>query len=256
MIISQKELIKGDENLEFIICRDEITGSKYANNIIKKLLMINKDIVLGLATGTTPMKLYELMIQDNQKGITSYKKVKTYNLDEYVGLSEEHSQSYRYFMNNTLFNYLDIDINNTFVPKGLGDTTKNIEDYDKILNKLGPADIQILGIGSNGHIAFNEPGTDFNLTTHIAKLTESTIKDNSRFFNNINEVPTEAISMGISSILKSKKIILIAFGKNKASAINELYSGQININNPVSSLIGHKDVIVICDKEAACLIKK
>ena len=241
--------------MELIVCPNSDLGSKKAYEIVKKELSINKNLVLGLATGTTPLKLYQLMIEGYQKGNTSYKDVKTYNLDEYIGLKENHPQSYRYFMNKNLFEHLDINIKNTFVPNGIGDSYQNAKDYNEILDKLGSADIQILGIGSNGHIAFNEPGTDFNLTTHVTNLSESTIKDNSRFFSNINDVPTKAITMGIASILKSKKIILLAFGKNKSKAIKKLFSGNVNINFPASALNNHSDVIVICDEDAADIKK-
>lgn len=236
--------------MELIICKDEDAGSKRAYQIIKDTLKKKPNLVLGLATGTSPIKLYKLMIEDNLEGNTTYADVKTFNLDEYIGLSEDHEQSYRYFMNQTLFNHLDILTENTYVPQGVGDPCQNAEEYDEILKDLGPADIQILGIGSNGHIAFNEPGTDFNLTTHITDLTKSTIEDNSRLFNDINEVPTKALTMGISSIMKAKKIILLAFGEKKADAIKKLLSGEITSEFPASILNNHNNTCIICDEKS------
>lgn len=240
--------------MELIISTDEESGSKIAYEILKETLLKNEQAVLGLATGTTPLKLYQLMIDDYQKRNMSYKNIKTYNLDEYVGLDENHPQSYRYFMNKILFEHLDIDLNNTFVPNGIGNQEVSVLEYDKLLKNLGPADIQILGIGSNGHIAFNEPGTDFNLMTHVTELSKSTIKDNSRLFNNINEVLTKAITMGIKSIMESKQIILMAFGKNKQEAIYQLLSGKIDNKFPASILNNHQNITVICDKEASSLL--
>ncbi|MDD2505127.1 MAG: glucosamine-6-phosphate deaminase [Bacilli bacterium] len=238
----------------YVYPNDNLASLK-AYEIVKKALLNKKNSLLGLATGSTPLKLYDLMIKDYKKGIISYKEVKTYNVDEYIGLEESHDQSYRQFMNCNLFNHIDINIKNIYFPKGVGNINKNIKEYDKTLESLGAADIQILGIGSNGHIAFNEPGTSFDLKTHVTNLSPSTIKDNSRFFLRRDQVPTSAITMGIKSILKAKKIILLAFGENKSNAIKKLLEEEVTEDFPASALKDHPDVIIICDSDAAKKIK-
>ena len=185
----------------------------------------NPNCVLGLATGSSPLGVYKNMIEAYKNNEVSFKNVKTFNLDEYVGLDGTHEQSYRYFMNHNLFDHIDIDKENTHVPSGTNLETP--EEYDTLIEQAGGIDLQILGIGSDGHIAFNEPGTPFNSLTHVAELAESTIVDNSRFFNSIEEVPTKAVTMGLASIMKAKKIVLIATGENKAQAIQGLLEGLI-----------------------------
>ena len=175
--------------------------------------------VLGLATGSSPLKVYSYLIEAYKNKDVSFKNVITFNLDEYIGLDGTHNQSYRYFMDNNLFDKIDINKDNTHVLLGVGDYISSMNNYDELIKQNGGIDIQILGIGSDGHIAFNEPGTKFDSLTHITKLTEQTIKDNSRFFNDINEVPKEAVTMGLQSIMNAKKIVLIATGKNKANDI-------------------------------------
>lgn len=218
-------------------------------------LVKNKpNAVLGLATGTSPLKVYENMIQAYKNNEVSYKLVKTFNLDEYIGLEGTHNQSYRYFMNENLFNHIDIDKNNTNVLLGVGDYISFMNKYDALIEKEGGIDLQILGLGSDGHIAFNEPGTDFDSLTHITPLTEQTIKDNSRLFNDISEVPTSAVTMGLKSIMNAKKIVLIATGKNKAQAVYGLVKGEITKDMPCSILQNHDDVTIYLDKDAASLI--
>lgn len=218
-------------------------------------LVKNKpNAVLGLATGTSPLKVYENMIQAYKNNEVSYKLVKTFNLDEYIGLEGTHNQSYRYFMNENLFNHIDIDKNNTNVLLGVGDYISFMNKYDALIEQEGGIDLQILGLGSDGHIAFNEPGTDFDSLTHITPLTEQTIKDNSRLFNDISEVPTSAVTMGLKSIMNAKKIVLIATGKNKAQAVYGLVKGEITKDMPCSILQNHDDVTIYLDKDAASLI--
>lgn len=218
-------------------------------------LVKNKpNAVLGLATGTSPLKVYENMIQAYKNNEVSYKLVKTFNLDEYIGLKGTHNQSYRYFMNENLFNHIDIDKNNTNVLLGVGDYISFMNKYDALIEQEGGIDLQILGLGSDGHIAFNEPGTDFDSLTHITPLTEQTIKDNSRLFNDISEVPTSAVTMGLKSIMNAKKIVLIATGKNKAQAVYGLVKGEITKDMPCSILQNHDDVTIYLDKDAASLI--
>ena len=210
----------------------------------------NPNCVLGLATGSSPLGVYQKIVDAYQKGEVSFKQVKTFNLDEYVGLDESNDQSYRYFMNHNLFDHIDIEKENTHVPSGKVDENSNPEEYDAMIEAAGGIDLQILGIGSDGHIAFNEPGTSFNSLTHIAELAQSTIVDNSRFFNSIDEVPTKAVTMGLASIMKAKKIVLIATGENKADAIKGLLMGLITEKLPCSILRNHPDVTIYVDRAA------
>ncbi|MBM4761028.1 glucosamine-6-phosphate deaminase [Bacillus sp. B15-48] len=211
----------------------------------------NPSITLGLATGGTPVGLYAQIVKDHQENDTSYQKVTSFNLDEYIGLSGEHPQSYRYFMNEQLFNHIDIDKANTFVP--LGDTEnpqQQCVDYENRLKEHGGIDLQILGIGSNGHIAFNEPGTSFQSETHIIELTASTREANARFFDSIDEVPTHAITMGIASIMRSKEILLLISGEGKREALSQLIHGEATEDFPASVLKNHPNVTIIADEAA------
>lgn len=211
--------------------------------------------VLGLATGTSPLGVYTKMAKANKEGKASFKDVVTFNLDEYIGLDGTHNQSYRYFMNENLFNHIDIDKKNTHVLKGVGCYKAYAKQYDAEIASFGGIDLQILGIGSDGHIAFNEPGTSFDSLTHIAELTEETIKDNSRLFNDVSEVPTKAMTMGLKSIMNAKKIVLIATGKNKAQAIYNLLKGPLTEAVPCSILQKHPDCTIYVDEDAYSLVK-
>lgn len=211
--------------------------------------------VLGLATGTSPLGVYANLVKANQEGRVTFKDVVTFNLDEYIGLEGTHEQSYRYFMNVNLFDHIDIDKSKTHVLKGVGDYEDYASKYDDLIASFGGIDLQILGIGSDGHIAFNEPGTPFDSLTHVADLAESTIVDNSRLFNDISEVPTKAVTMGLQSIMNAKKIVLIATGKNKAKAIKELLRGDKSIENPASVLQDHPDCTIYVDDDAYSLAK-
>lgn len=221
------------------------------------IVVINskKNPVLGLATGTSPLVVYADLVKANNEGRVSFKDVTTFNLDEYVGLEGTHEQSYRYFMNKNLFNHIDIDKAKTNVLLGVGDYVSFMNSYDDKIAAAGGIDIQILGIGSDGHIAFNEPGTSFDSLTHETELTEQTIRDNSRLFNDISEVPTRAVTMGLKSIMNTKKIVLIATGKNKAKAVYGLLKGPITEEMPCSILQKHPDVTVYVDEEAYSLCK-
>ena len=210
----------------------------------------NPNCVLGLATGSSPIGVYKKLIEAYNNGLVSFKDVKSFNLDEYVGLSEDHEQSYRYFMNHNLFDHIDIEKENTHVPSGNIENVESIEEYDAQIEAAGGIDLQILGIGSDGHIAFNEPGTSFNSLTHIAELAPSTISDNSRFFESIEQVPTKAVTMGLASIMKAKKIVLIATGANKADAIKGLLLDVITEDLPCSILRNHPDVTIYVDRDA------
>ena len=222
--------------------------------IIAGVIKNNPNAVLGLATGTSPIGIYQNLVEMCQKGEISFANVKTVNLDEYVGLDGTHPQSYRYFMNDNLFNHVDIDKANTFVPNGVAENLQEeCARYTTLVNNL-VQDIQLLGIGSNGHIAFNEPGTPFDSTTHVVNLTENTIKDNSRLFEDISQVPTKALTMGIANIMSAKRILIVANGKNKAQAVYDMVKGQVNTTCPASVLQNHPDVTVIVDKDAASLL--
>ncbi len=224
-----------------------------ASYYIKKIID-NPSIILGLATGGTMEPLYKLLVDDYNKNKTDYSKVKTFNLDEYVGLPKGHNQSYRYFMNKHLFSHVNIKLANTHVPVGnklLAD--ESAIDYEKLLSR-NPRDIQLLGLGQNGHIGFNEPGTSFDSITHVVNLTDKTREDNARFFLNLNEVPHHAITMGIKSIVFAKEIIIIAVGLNKAKAVKSMIKGTVDEECPASILQKHSNCIVYLDKEAASLL--
>ena len=194
------------------------------------------------------------MIEDHEKNGTSYREIKTVNLDEYAGLDYSSDQSYVYFMRHNLFDHIDIDLKNTNIENGkAADRAAECARYNALLDEL-PRDIQVLGIGSNGHIAFNEPGTPFGSVTHIVDLTESTIKDNSRMFASIDEVPRQAFTMGLKNIMQSKKILILANGANKAKAVYGLVKGEVTENVPASILQLHPDCTLVCDKAAASLL--
>lgn len=239
-----KVVVGSEEKISALIAEDFI-------NVIKN----KPNAVLGLATGTSPLKVYADLIEANREGRVSFKDVTTFNLDEYVGLEGTHPQSYRYFMNDNLFNHIDIDKKRTNVLLGVGDYKSFMKKYDGMIEDAGGIDIQILGIGSDGHIAFNEPGTPFDSLTHETPLTQQTIVDNSRLFNDISEVPTRAVTMGLKSIMNARKIVLIATGKNKAKAVYGLIKGEITEDMPCSILQRHPDVTVYCDEDAYSLVK-
>lgn len=238
--------------MEVIVKKDYESLSKQVAEILAEEIRKKPDINLGLATGSTPVGTYEELIKlHKQKGL-DFSKVKTFNLDEYIGLSGDHPNSYRYFMNDILFDHINIKKENTFIPNGKArDPKKECKAYDKLIEEAGGIDIQILGIGTNGHIAFNEPAEELSAGTSVVDLTENTIKDNSRFFDSIDEVPKTAITMGIGSILKARKILLLANGENKAEIIKELLNRDtVTTKLPASFLLLHPDVTVIVDEAA------
>ena len=210
--------------------------------------------VLGLATGSTPESLYAQLIERCKKGDVSFKNVTTFNLDEYAGLPTDHPQSYRYFMQDKLFDHIDINPANTHVPDAFKTSDADMAAYDKAIADAGGIDLQLLGIGVNGHIAFNEPGTPFSSLTHVVELTQETREVNSRFFNSLDEVPTHAICMGMKTIMNCQNIILIALGKNKAQAVHNTIYGDITPDCPASVLQLHPNVTIFVDKEAASLL--
>lgn len=208
---------------------------------------------LGLATGGTMTEVYKYLVELLEKNQLDVSHVETFNLDEYVGLKAEHPQSYHYYMNEVLFNqYPNFNKENIHIPNGYSSQLEDeAERYNQLLNDRGPVDIQILGIGENGHIGFNEPGTDLHSETHIVDLTESTIRANSRYFESESDVPQQAVSMGLASILKAKRIILLAFGEKKKEAIHQLMNNQVTKDIPSTILHAHPNVEVYVDDEAA-----
>mgnify|MGYP004639855975 FL=1 len=241
--------------MKVIITKDYDEMSQKAFEVMSGVVKSNPEAVIGLATGSTPIGLYKNMIKDHNENGTSYKKIKTVNLDEYAGLDVNSDQSYVYFMRDNLFNHIDIDLKNTNIENGkAADREAECARYNALLETM-QQDIQVLGIGSNGHIAFNEPGTPFGSVTHIVNLTESTIKDNSRLFKSIDEVPRQAFTMGLKNIMNAKKILILANGANKAKAVYGLVKGEVTENVPASILQLHPDCTLVCDEAAAELIK-
>lgn len=217
-----------------------------------ELLKEKPNAILGGATGSTPLLLYAELARLNKAGEVSFAQAKSFNLDEYVGLDGDHDQSYRYFMDKNLFEHIDIDMANTRVPSGIN--TEIAAEYDKEIEAAGGIDMQLLGIGNNGHIGFNEPGTAFGSITHVVELTESTREANARFFESIDEVPTHAVTMGIKTVMNARKVILIATGKAKAPIVKEFIQGPVTEEVPASVLQLHPNVEVFLDHEAASLL--
>ena len=211
--------------------------------------------VLGLATGSTPVGMYAELVTKYKEGRLDFSAVRTVNLDEYVGLTGDNDQSYRYFMNHNLFDLVNIDKANTHVPNGMAaDPAAECAAYDQVVESMGGVDIQLLGIGNNGHIGFNEPCGHFPVDTHLVDLTESTITANARFFATMDEVPRQALTMGIGTIMKAKKVVLMASGKAKAQIIRDTMFGPVTPNVPASVLQLHPDALVFVDEEAYSVI--
>lgn len=233
--------------IKFIICNDYDEMSHRAAEIFAAQIKENPESVLGLATGSTPVGMYSELAS---MGL-DFSRIKSVNLDEYYPISPKNENSYRYFMNENLFGKVNIDINNTYVPNGeAADAEKECREYDALIDRLGGIDLQVLGIGPNGHIGFNEPDTELFAGTHVTSLTLSTVEANSRFFSSVDEVPKKAITMGMSSILSAKKIVLLISGKNKHAALKALLDDKITPAVPATFLKLHRDVTVICDKAA------
>ena len=237
--------------MNFIVCNNYEEISAKAAEIIAELVKSKPNCILGLATGSTPVGTYKELIAKNKNGEISFKNTVSYNLDEYYPISPENNQSYRYFMNENLFNHIDIPMENTHLLNGEAkDPDAECKAYDEAIKNAGGIDIQILGIGRNGHIAFNEPDEALIAPTHKTGLTADTIDANSRFFESTDLVPKFALTMGMASIFAARKIILLANGASKAQAISELRSDKITTSNPSTLLKLHPDVTIICDKEA------
>ena len=237
--------------MKIIITKNYEELSAKAAEIMLGIVKQNPKAVLGLATGTTPLGLYSRMITDHRENGTDYSKIRTVNLDEYKGLPKTHEQSYAYFMKKNLFEGLGIPTENTNIENGMAtDVEAECARYDALLEEL-PRDIQLLGLGSNGHIAFNEPNTPFGSGTHVVTLAESTVRDNARLFEDISEVPRKAYTMGIKQIMQVKKILILASGANKADAVYKMVKGEVTEQVPASVLQLHPDCTLIADEAAA-----
>lgn len=237
--------------MRVVICENYEEMSKQAAKLVISQVNLKPNSILGLATGSTPIGMYDKLIEANKKGEVDFSEVTTFNLDEYYPLSADNDQSYHYFMNEHLFSKTNIPFERTHVPDGeAANPEKECEEYDKKIDAAGGIDLQILGIGQNGHIGFNEPDKNLIAGTHLTGLTDSTIEANSRFFEKKEDVPTKALTMGIASILKSKKIIIMANGAAKHEVVSALMTPDITTDIPATMLKVHSDVVVICDKEA------
>ncbi|WP_313802760.1 glucosamine-6-phosphate deaminase [Cytobacillus sp.] len=237
--------------MKIIRVKDYEELSKHAANYIIEKVRKKPNMVLGLATGGTSEGTYQNMINDYKENHTSYKEITTFNLDEYIGLDGINKNSYRFFMDTHLFNHLDIDQTKTFVPRGNAkDPMAECNTYELLIKEHGGIELQLLGIGGNGHIGFNEPGSSFQSRTHLVELTDSTRRANARFFEKLEDVPTLAITMGIATIMESKEILLLASGEAKREAIKRLLEGKVSEDFPASILNKHSNVTIIADEAA------
>ncbi len=243
--------------MKIYAAKDYAEVSRMAANLISAQVQLKPNAVLGLATGSTPVGAYKRMIEMYENGDLDFSKIQSINLDEYKGLSGDHDQSYRYFMNTNLFDHININKENTFVPNGLAeDAEAECAAYDKRIKEKGGIDLQLLGIGGNGHIGFNEPDASFIKETHVVTLAEGTRQSNSRFFASIDEVPTHALTMGIQGIMSAKKVLLLATGEAKAQAIYDSFFGPVTPAVPASILQLHADCTVIADEAALSLVRE
>ena len=238
-------------NLKLIKVENYQKLSKIASEIIINKVKQSDKLTLGLATGSTPEGLYRYLVEDHVLNQTDYQQIKTFNLDEYVGIPPENKNSYFYYMNHHLFNHINILPNNIHLPNGLTDDfERECRHYEDLIDQTGGIDLQILGVGLNGHIGFNEPNTSFESKTHVVKLDECTREANARFFQTLEEVPTHAITMGISTILKSKEILLLVSGDKKKATLQRLLDCDISENFPASILKKHPHLTIITDNIA------
>ncbi|MCI9527340.1 MAG: glucosamine-6-phosphate deaminase [Lachnospiraceae bacterium] len=240
--------------MNIIKANDYNDMSRKAANIISAQVIVKPDCVLGLATGSSPLGLYANLVERYKQGDLDFSQVKSVNLDEYLGLTHDNPQSYYYFMNENLFRQINIAPENTHIPDGLAENAEQAcAEYEQIIQSLGGIDLQLLGLGNNGHIGFNEPGTAFEQPTHCVSLTESTIQANSRFFEKLEDVPTKACTMGIKSIMSAKKIVIIVNGKGKADIVQKAFFGPVTTDVPASILQMHPNVTLVADAEALSL---
>ena len=238
--------------MRVMIAKDTEEMGKKAADLIAGEMKKKTSFILGLATGTTPLPLYKEFIKRNKAGEMDFSTVITFNLDEYIGLEPTHDQSYRYFMNENLFDHVNILKKNTHVPNGMAeDIDASCQEYEKTIDEIGGIDYQVLGIGGNGHMGFNEPGSSLGSLTRIKTLTNETISDNARFFEKKEDVPTQAITMGIGTIMKSKKVVLLANGTNKADAVKAALEGTVTSMCPASALQLHRFVTYVITEDCA-----
>lgn len=236
--------------MNIIVVKDYEALSEQGASIIAQEVKTNPNAVLGLATGSTPLGTYRKLVYMHQAEGLDFSSITTFNLDEYYGLAPNHEQSYAYFMRRNLFDYVNIQLKNTYIPNGTAaDILEECKRYDDLIKAKGGIDLQLLGIGANGHIGFNEPSEELLIGTHLVDLTENTIKANSRFFRSVEAVPKQAITMGIGSIMKAKKILLLACGENKAKIISKIIDGKCSTKVPASILQVHPQVTIVIDKE-------
>lgn len=237
--------------MKIIVCDNYEKMSKEAAKIVASIIKENPSAKLGLATGSTPVGMYENLVKDYEDGKIDFSKVSTVNLDEYVGIDASNPQSYQYFMDEHLFNKVNIDKDNTHLPKEFGTLSESVKKYDELLEEFGQRDVQVLGIGPNGHIAFNEPDTKLNMHTSIIDLKEETIEANSRFFKSKDEVPKQAMSMGMVDVFNTKTLLVMANGKSKHEAVKKFLStDKIETQFPMSFIRLHPNAYLIVDKEA------
>ena len=237
--------------MRIIKAKDYDDLSRKAANIISAQVLLKPDCVLGLATGSTPIGTYKQLIEWYEKGDLDFSAAKSVNLDEYRGLTKDNDQSYYYFMYNNLFKHININMENTNVPDGTEpDSEKECFRYENVIEAYGGVDLQLLGLGHNGHIGFNEPDKDFPRTTHCVDLTQSTIEANKRFFASVDDVPKQAYTMGIGTIMKARKILLVVSGADKAQILHDVLCGPVTPEVPASILQLHSDVIVVADEAA------
>lgn len=242
--------------MQIIIASDYADMSRKAADVIAAQVKNKPSSILGLATGSTPIGLYAELVKDYEAGHISFAQVQSFNLDEYRGLEGTHDQSYRYFMNTNLFDHVDIDKEKTHVPDGSNpDADAACKAYELGIHQAGGVDLQLLGLGHNGHVGFNEPADYFPVDTHVVDLTESTIQANSRLFNSIDEVPRQAYTMGIGTIMKADQILVVANGADKAQIVSDAFTGPVVPQVPASVLQLHPRVTVIVDAEAGSIIK-
>ena len=231
--------------------KDYADMSRKAANIISAQVIMKPDCVLGLATGSTPIGLYQPLVAWYEKGDLDFSEVRTVNLDEYKGLSRENDQSYYYFMHHNLFDHVNLPADNSHLPNGMEpDSDKECRRYSELIRSMGGVDLQLLGIGHNGHIGFNEPGDAFDNDVHCVDLTQSTIEANKRFFASADDVPKQAYTMGIKTIMQAKKILIVASGEDKADIVRDAFFGPITPKVPASVLQLHNDVTLVADEAA------
>ena len=243
--------------MRIVFAKDYEDMSVHAARIVAGQLYIKPNSVLGLATGSTPLLMYKKLIRMHQEVALDFSEASTFNLDEYLGLPKENTNSYYYYMFDSFFNHINIKPENTHIPAGIpADVEKECQEYDSHIAAMGGIDLQVLGIGTNGHIGFNEPDIKFEATTHMVKLDDETIKANARFFPTIEEVPKHAISMGIKTIMHAKKVLLLVSGENKASAIYKTIYEGITPETPASILQLHQDVTVIVEESAGQYLRR